>query len=69
MSAHRRELLQALAAYERRGWKVKKTRGGHFKLTSPGGAVVFAAHSASDWRAIKNTKARLERIEREESKR
>lgn len=64
--ARRRELLQLLDAYGRRGWGITKTGGGHIKIVSPGGAVIFAANSATDWRAIKNTKARLERIERSE---
>lgn len=38
------------------GWKVSRTKNGHFRFTSPTGAIVFGTgpRSHGDFRAIKN---------------
>lgn len=64
MKITNRDLRAILVEAEQRGWGVEQTRKGHLKLTHPTGAVVFAASSPSDHRAIKNMEARLRRVER-----
>lgn len=43
------------------GWKVTYTGGGHLKMRSPTGAVVFTGSSPSDRRSIRNTVRDLKR--------
>jgi predicted RNA binding protein YcfA (HicA-like mRNA interferase family) len=48
-----------------RGWTLRRLNGGHLRLDHPNGkdCVVFPA-SASDWRAWKNLRSHIRRIER-----
>lgn len=66
MKIGNRDLRDALAAAEERGWQIVATSKSHIKLTHPSGAVVFAGSSPSDRRAIRNMEARLRRVERGE---
>lgn len=50
---------------EAHGWSVSKTNGGHLRYTHPDvDTPVFGATSPSDWRAIRNMKARMKRAMR-----
>lgn len=44
------------------GWTVTHTRGGHFKVTAPGGAFTYLSHSRNGGKAERNDLARLRRI-------
>jgi predicted RNA binding protein YcfA (HicA-like mRNA interferase family) len=59
----KREVAEVLRQAEARGWRVRPTRGGHWKLTHPSGAIVVAASTPSDARALKNLTANLRRAE------
>jgi len=45
-------------------WKAMPTRGGHMKLRHESGAIVTCASTPSDWRAIRNLRARIKRVSR-----
>jgi predicted RNA binding protein YcfA (HicA-like mRNA interferase family) len=61
----RHALKELLRAAEARGWRVELTRrGGHVRLVHPDGAVVVAAATPSDHRALANLRAQLRRVER-----
>jgi predicted RNA binding protein YcfA (HicA-like mRNA interferase family) len=47
-----------------RGWTANKTRGGHWRLRHPNGAIVFMSSTPSDWRTMHNARAKLLRTER-----
>lgn len=51
--------LTRLAA--RDGWRVEPTRGGHLRLRHPSGALVHAAGTPSDRRALANTLSTMRR--------
>ena len=54
--------LRAMAALARRlGWQVTPTRSGHLAWRSPDGTVVYTPSTPSDYRAIRNARARLRR--------
>ena len=55
----RRDLLKAA---RRAGWMIEKRRGGHLKLISPTGEVIFTASTPSDWRGTLNLAAHLRRL-------
>jgi predicted RNA binding protein YcfA (HicA-like mRNA interferase family) len=57
-----KDLARVLKAAVKRGWTL--TRGKHWILDHPAGGRVVVAISPSCWRAILNTQARIERIER-----
>ena len=44
------------------GFTITRTRGMHLQWRGPNGGTVHTAFTPSDWRAIKNDRARLERI-------
>lgn len=58
------DLRRLLKSARRRGWTVERTRGSHWKLRHPSGAVVVAGSTPSCPRAVLNTRADLRRIER-----
>ena len=58
------DLKQVLRQAEAQGWRVQPTRGGHWKLTHPGGGIVVTSSSPSDHRALANVRAQLRRAER-----
>lgn len=60
----KRELKRLLAAARQRGWQVERTRGSHFRLRHPSGALVVASGTPSCPRALWNLRADLRRAER-----
>lgn len=62
MKIFHKGLRQLLAAHPH--WRPSPTGSGHLKLTSPTGAVVYAGSTPSNWRALKNLRAQLRRLER-----
>lgn len=48
----------------REGWEVVRTPGGHLKFTKPGLPPIYAGSTASDQRASRNARARLQRADR-----
>lgn len=56
-----REVRQVIRAAARQGWAWRYTRGGHLRLESPEGALVFASATPSDKRGLRNTVARMRR--------
>lgn len=59
MNADLRQLLKQAAKH---GWSCSLRNGGHLKITHTSGAVVTAASTASDYRALKNVRAAIERV-------
>ncbi|RQR79208.1 type II toxin-antitoxin system HicA family toxin [Burkholderia sp. Bp9012] len=61
---HRR--LRPLIEYAlREGWDVQRTAGGHLKFLKPGLPAIYTSSTASDHRAIRNARARLQRVLRD----
>lgn len=61
---HRR--LRPLIEYAlREGWDVQRTAGGHLKFLKPGLPAIYTSSTASDHRAIRNARARLQRVSRD----
>ena len=60
----KRDLLRLLEAARKRGWTVERTRGSHWRLAHPGGALVVASGTPSCPSALKNLRAHLRRAER-----
>lgn len=48
----------------REGWEVVRTRGGHLAFTKPGLPPIYTGSTASDHRACRNARARLQRADR-----
>ena len=55
-----RLLRQASAS----GWRVARTRGGHWRLLYPNGGIVVLSSTPSDHRALRNVRAQMRRAER-----
>ena len=53
------ELVKKLA--KEAGWQVSRTKGGHTQLKPPVGEIIVVACTPSDWRAKRNTLARIKR--------
>ena len=47
------------------GWRVKRTPGGHLKITKHGCAPIYTSSAASDHRASLNARAQIRRADRE----
>ncbi|MCY1389466.1 hypothetical protein D9M71_42670 [compost metagenome] len=63
--ARGRERLRALIKFALgKGWRVKRTRGGHLMFTKPGCAAIYISSTASDHRASLNARAQLRRADR-----
>jgi hypothetical protein len=60
----KRDQLILLAAARARGWRVERTRRGHWRLRHPSGAVVVAGGTPSSPAAGAELRARLRRAER-----
>lgn len=57
-----KELRQLLREARRQGWRVERTKKGHYKLWPPdGGPPEILPGTPSDWRSLKNAIARLRR--------
>ena len=51
----KKEIKKRLERWEAEGWNIKRTRGGHYKLThSAAHKPVFVASTPSDARSLKN---------------
>lgn len=53
------DLRGLLRLARKQRWNVEKTRGSHYRITSPSGEIYVAACSPSDWRAVKNVASAL----------
>ena len=58
---HVRELETRLGDAD---WRVELTRGGHLRWRHRSGAFVFGASTPGDWRAGRNLRAQMRRVER-----
>lgn len=58
-----RDVDQLRRAAERRGWRITKTNGGHWKWVWTTGVLFFSASTPSDHRAIKNIESWIRRAE------
>lgn len=59
MPCHK-ETRQLIRLAKKQGWSAELTKGGHVRLTPPNGDYIVMP-SPSDWRGIRNAKARLRR--------
>lgn len=58
--------LQPLLDYaESHGFSVRRTRGGHLRLSKRGRPPVFAPSTPSDYRSVQNAVAQLRRVDRQ----
>lgn len=65
----RRDMLEVIQWAEQRGWRVRRTGGGHTAFRLPGVAMpVFASHSPRTDRAAQKTLTHLKRVMRERGK-
>jgi len=55
-----KEIRKIFRRLRREGIKVKKARGGHWKVYAPDGLVICPATSR-DWRVLQNTLSQLRR--------
>jgi len=60
MPRHVKETNQLLSRLASQGWSVERASK-HWKLRSPAGRVVFCPLTPSDWRAIRNVRAKVRR--------
>lgn len=66
--SRRREMEQLVREMRKAGWKVEKTRSGHWKFMPPGGkGGIYAPSTPGDARSLDNTKAELKRALRAKS--
>lgn len=54
-----KDLHQLQKALKRQGWTITLTKNSHCKYRAPNGRIIVGAASPSDWRGIRNLKARL----------
>lgn len=57
----KKEVQQLLDRARADGWTVEKTKGSHYKLTHPSGALVYCSYTPSDYHAIKNIEGDMRR--------
>lgn len=58
----KKEMKQIVKVAKGQGWEITHTRNGHLRFRSPGGALIFAPSTPSDYRGIKNKIADLRRV-------
>ena len=57
------ELRKLVRCLVDQGWTLDRTKGSHIKLTCPNtGQVMFGPSTTSDWRAVRNFRARARRM-------
>jgi hypothetical protein len=61
------DLHRLLEAARKNGWRVERTKGSHYKLLHPNGAIVFAGSTPGSPRALRHLTADLRRAERRET--
>ena len=52
---------ELIVQLQKEGWTVEHSKGGHYKITSPRGGVVFVGATPSDHRALRNVERYLKR--------
>ena len=58
--ASKKDTKELLKEAEGQGWRIEKTKGGHWRVFSPDGAgIVYVASTPSDHRGFKNTIAKM----------
>lgn len=66
--SQREEFRKLIRTYVARGWEVTRRKCGHLCLCSPiRKTKVFMPSTPSDHRSLKNVKAKLKRVEKEEA--
>lgn len=60
----KRDLARLLTAARTRGWLVERTRGSHWRLLHPSGALLITGTTPSCPRALRNLAADMRRAER-----
>jgi hypothetical protein len=60
----KRDLRALLQHARQRGWRVERTRSGHWRLQHRTGALVFTGTTPSCPRSLRNLRADLKRAER-----
>ncbi|WP_230414001.1 type II toxin-antitoxin system HicA family toxin [Collimonas silvisoli] len=59
---HKR-LLPLIEYALREGWDVSRTSGGHLRFLKPGLPPIYTSSTASDYRAVRNARAMLQRAQ------
>ena len=57
----KRDLRRVLDEARQAGWLASPTRGGHWRLTHPSGAILVTGSTPSDHRALRNLQAAIRR--------
>lgn len=57
----KRDIQRMVEAARAQGCQAELTRGGHWRVTTPTGGLVFLPQSPSDWRAFRNARSQLRR--------
>lgn len=47
---------------KKQGWSVELRKCNHWRLTAPDGRVTYTGGSPSDWRSVRNLRAKLRRM-------
>ena len=56
----RKEIKKLAKVARAQRWAVEQTNGGHLRWRSPnGGSAIYSPRTPSDWRSLRNLKARL----------
>lgn len=58
----KRELERLLDRASEEGATVQRTGGGHWKVTAPDGSTCYCPATPSDYRGVRNVRAKLRRI-------
>lgn len=63
--AVKKDQQQLQREYEARGWTIERTGNNHLRWKPPGGGQpIFSSATPSEWRSLKNLRARLRRAEK-----
>lgn len=72
MSTHRfstdKSVNQFVKSLVGEGWSYQPPKGRHPRIVSPNGQPVVFPTSPSDWRVLRNMKAKIKRIETQEGR-
>lgn len=58
----KREVVKLMRVLVDQGWHCGLTKKGHWRCTSPSGALYFMSQTPSDHRSLKNARADLRRM-------
>lgn len=53
------DLDQILREAEKQGCRIEQSKGNHWKIFVPNGSIIVTASTPSDYRSLRNTRARL----------